>query len=45
MEIVAETGAVVEPMSIDEAYLDLSSVCQAETPDASLLKAYRWHKN
>jgi DNA polymerase-4 len=38
MEIVAETGAVVEPMSIDEAYLDLSSVCQAETPDASLLK-------
>ena len=26
MEIVAETGAVVELMSIDEAYLDMSSV-------------------
>src|ERR1700683_1477139 len=38
MEIVAEAGAVVEPMSIDEAYPDVSSVCQAETLDASLLK-------
>lgn len=26
MEIMARTGAVIEPMSIDEAYLDLSSV-------------------
>jgi DNA polymerase-4 len=39
MQIVAETGAVVEPMSIDEAYLDVSSVSQAEDIDASLLKA------
>jgi len=38
MEIVAETGAVVELMSIDEAYLDVSGICQAETLDASLLK-------
>jgi DNA polymerase-4 len=39
MEIVARTGAVIEPMSIDEAYLDLSAICQAETPDASLTQA------
>src|SRR5208337_5019991 len=39
MQIVAQTGAVVEPMSIDEAYLDLSSISQAEDADASLLKA------
>jgi len=36
MRIVAETGAVVETMSIDEAYLDMSAVSQAETADASL---------
>src|ERR1035437_10554178 len=28
MAIVAQTGTVVEPMSIDEAYLDMSSICQ-----------------
>ena len=39
MKIVAETGAIVEQMSIDEAYLDLSAVSQAEDADASLLKA------
>jgi DNA polymerase-4 len=39
MEIVAQTGAVIEPMSIDEAYLDTSAICQAENMDASLLKA------
>jgi DNA polymerase-4 len=39
MKIVAETGAVVEPMSIDEAYLDMSGILQAETQDASLVKA------
>src|SRR6266478_8984378 len=32
MEIVAETGAVVEPMSIDEAYLDLSAVLVSQNP-------------
>ncbi len=39
MEIVAQTGAVIEPRSIDEAYLDMSAICQAENADASLLKA------
>ncbi len=34
--LMAGTGAVVEPMSIDEAYLDLSSRCQAGDADASL---------
>jgi len=36
MAIMAQTGATVEPMSIDEAYLDMSLLCQAETLDASL---------
>ena len=39
MEIVAQTGAIIEPMSIDEAYLDMSAICQAENADASLIKA------
>ena len=30
MEIIASTGAVVEQMSVDEAYLDMSGICQAE---------------
>jgi DNA polymerase-4 len=38
MKLVAETGAVIEQMSIDEAYLDLSGLCQAEDLDASLLQ-------
>src|SRR5581483_2370276 len=29
MRIVAHTGALVEQMSIDEAYADLSALCQA----------------
>ncbi|MCP5523271.1 MAG: DNA polymerase IV [Verrucomicrobiales bacterium] len=36
MRILAETGAVVEPVSIDEACLDFSSACQATDADASL---------
>ena len=36
MRIVADTGATLEPMSIDEAYLDLSALCQGEDADASL---------
>jgi DNA polymerase-4 len=36
MGIVAASGAVVEPMSIDEAYLDLSALCQGPDADASL---------
>jgi len=40
MQIVAQTGAVVEPMSVDEAYLDVSAISPAaEHNDASLLKA------
>lgn len=39
MEILAATGAVVEQMSVDEAYLDMSAVCQAEIADASLSRA------
>jgi DNA polymerase-4 len=36
MRIVAQTGVTIEPMSIDEAYLDLSALCHAEDADASL---------
>src|SRR5512141_2311762 len=36
MEIMAQTGAIIEPMSIDEAYLDLSTLCQADNADPSL---------
>jgi DNA polymerase-4 len=39
MQLVAESGAIIEPMSIDEAYLDLSTPCQAEDADASLRAA------
>lgn len=36
MKLVARTGAAVEPMSIDEAYLDISKLCPAESADAAL---------
>lgn len=36
MEIVAQCGATIEQVSIDEAYLDLSPQCQRDTADASL---------
>jgi DNA polymerase-4 len=39
MRIAAATGAVVEQMSIDEAYLDLSAICPAESADAALLNS------
>src|SRR5690348_11158381 len=39
MNVVAQAGAVIEQMSIDEAYLDASALCQAENADASLLKS------
>jgi DNA polymerase-4 len=39
MEIVAQTGAVIEPMSIDEAYLNASAICQAGDADGSLVMA------
>ena len=39
MYLAAESGAEVEQMSIDEAYLDLSAQCQAEDADASLQRS------
>jgi DNA polymerase-4 len=36
MGILAESGAVIEQVSVDEAYLDLSHLCQGETADDSL---------
>jgi len=39
MEIIASTGAIVEQMSVDEAYLDVTAICQAEDADASLRQA------
>jgi DNA polymerase-4 len=38
-KLVAETGAIVEQVSIDEAYLDASALCQAEDADKSLSKS------
>src|SRR6201984_1242201 len=31
MQIVAQSGALIEQVSVDEAYLDFSSFCQAAT--------------
>lgn len=39
MELVAQIGGVLEPVSIDEAYLDLSLPCQREEVDESLYAA------
>ncbi len=39
MRIASETGAVLERMSIDEAYLDWSSLCAVEDADTALHKA------
>jgi len=39
MEIVARTGAVIEQVSIDEAYLDLSAICQESDADSTLRKS------
>jgi len=39
MKLVGQSGAVIEQVSIDEAYLDLSARCQAADADASLLSA------
>ena len=36
MQLVAATGAVVEQVSVDEAYLDLSAFCPGSSPDDSL---------
>ena len=39
MQLVSATGASIEPMSIDEAYLDLSTICQADDQESSLRRA------
>ena len=39
MAIIGELGATVEQMSVDEAYLDLSAVCQGADADNSLRQA------
>lgn len=39
MKLVEETGAVVEPMSIDEAYLDLTALGQNDDADTALRAA------
>ena len=36
MGMIAQTGADIEQMSVDEAYLDLSRFCQGKTADESL---------
>ena len=36
MEMVVQTGAAIEQMSVDEAYLDFSPFCQAKSADESL---------
>jgi DNA polymerase-4 len=39
MKLVAQTGGLIEQVSIDEAYIDLSSTCQCESADSSLANA------
>src|SRR5262245_3772305 len=39
MQIVSRTGAAVEQVSVDEAYLDWSAICQSNSADESLQQA------
>src|SRR5215218_378675 len=39
MRIVAASNAVIEQVSIDEAYLDLTATCQGEEVDVALSQA------
>jgi DNA polymerase-4 len=39
MGIIAQTGADIEQMSVDEAYMDLSRFCQSDSADKSLQMA------
>lgn len=39
MKIIAVPGAVIEQVSVDEAYLDLSTLCQRADPGSSLSQA------
>ena len=36
MQIVGRSGGAIEQVSVDEAYVDFSPLCQAATPDKSL---------
>src|SRR3974390_789355 len=36
MKLVAESGAAIEQVSVDEAYLDFSMMCQGTSADESL---------
>ena len=36
LKLITETGAVIEQMSIDEAYLEVSALCQGSDADESL---------
>src|SRR3989440_755948 len=38
MNLVAATGVVVEQMSIDEAYVDASAICQGSEAEPSLVR-------
>jgi DNA polymerase-4 len=38
MQLIAESGGVVEQTSIDEAYIDLTALCPAEDQDAAIQK-------
>jgi len=40
MNIVSASGAAIEHVSIDEAYLDFSNLCEAEDADASLRMSF-----
>jgi len=39
MHVVSDTGAIVEQMSIDEAYVDVSALCPATDPDKAFKQA------
>ncbi len=39
MAVVQRSGAIVEQVSVDEAYLDMSAVCSGQTLDDALLAA------
>ena len=39
MKLIASFGAIIEQVSVDEAYLDLSAQCSGDTPDEALYAA------
>src|SRR3954466_13870911 len=40
MEILSRTGALIEKMSIDEAYLDFSNLCESEDLKGQLIPPF-----